>query len=109
MNEAPHQPKKRPSTERRTRDDKPRTAREQQPVDDDEEPEERPRKRKKKREPEKGTYQKLKGNVWVRVVTLTVLLSIMAVLGYMLYQKIQRDNDARDFNRGVEEGTTKQR
>jgi len=108
VDEAPRQPKKRPSTERRTRDAKPRTARGKQPVEDDEEPEERPRRRKKKREPEKGTYQKLKGNVWVRVVTLTVLLSIMAVLGYMLYQKIQRDNEARDFNRPFD-GNTKQR
>ena len=97
------------STERRNRQDEARTPCRRRPLDDDEEPEERPHKRKKKREQEKGTYQKLKGNIWVRVVTLTVLLSIMAVLGYMLYQKIQRDNDARDFNRGAEEGTTRQR
>jgi hypothetical protein len=107
--EAPPQRKKLSSPERRNGEDEPRAARPKRPVDDDEEPDERPRQRKKKREQEKGTYQKLKGNVWVRVVTLTVLLAIMAVLGYMLYLKIQRDNDAREFNRKAEEGNTRQR
>jgi len=109
IDEAPRPSKKLTSAERRSRDDEARAARRRKPVDDDEEQEERPRKRKKKREKEKGTYQKLKGNVWVRVITLTVLLSIVAVLGYMLYLKIQRDNEARESNRQAEEGNTRQR
>jgi DNA-directed RNA polymerase subunit M/transcription elongation factor TFIIS len=109
VDEAPRPSKKLTSAKRRSRDDEPKALRRREPADDDEEPDERPRKRKKNREAEKGTYQKLKGNVWVRVVTLTVLLAILAVLGYMLYQKIQRDNEARDINRQVEEGTTRQR
>jgi uncharacterized Zn finger protein (UPF0148 family) len=109
VDEAPPQRKKPSSAEQRNREDEPQAARRRRPVVDDEEPEERPRQRKKKREQEKGAYQKLKGNVWVRVVTLTVLLAIMAVLGYMLYLKIQRDNEARELNRQAEEGNTRQR
>ncbi len=65
--------------------------------DDDED--ERPRRPKKKKrrsdfdddEPEMGLYSRLKHNIWVRVITMLILLTVLAVLGYMLYEKRQRE------------------
>lgn len=57
------------------------------PTDDtEEEPVPRPPKKKRRRDDdERGAYQKLKGNVLVRVITLVVLLGILAVVAYLYY------------------------
>ena len=99
--------KKRPPPPRRTMTTRPRRrnpcprraagrAKKRRPADDTEE-EPRARRKKKRRdedEPEEGLYQRLKHNVLVRVITLVVLLGILAVLAYLLYEK--RMNEAKD-------------
>ena len=68
----------------------PRKKANRRPADDTED-EELPRRKKKKTkrrdEEDENLYQRLKGNVLVRVVTLVVLLGILAVVGYLFYEK----------------------
>jgi hypothetical protein len=67
---------------------------------DEDEDEEKPRKKKKKKkrqfddDEEPSAYAKLKGNIFVRIITMVVLLGILAVLGYMLYQKKMAEREA---------------
>jgi Protein of unknown function (DUF1559) len=61
----------------------------------DEEDEDRPLRRKKRHrddDEDLGAYAKLKGNIWVRVGVLTVLLSILGVGIYLLIQKNKKEN-----------------
>ena len=66
--------------------------------DDDTEEQPRPRNKKRKRrvveDEEEGLYTRLKHNVWVRVITLAVLLGILAVLAYLLYEKKKAEENA---------------
>lgn len=64
---------------------------------DDDDEDDRPRRKKAKA---KGTYGKLKGNIWVRVITLVVLVTILGVLVYFLIEKRKRDREAEEYNRG---------
>ena len=59
------------------------------PRDDDEE-DERPRKKKRRREEdaeELSLYRRLRNNMAVRIITWVVLLTILAVSAYLLYEK----------------------
>ena len=62
---------------------------------DDEEDDDRPRKSKKRRrdedEEEESLYSRLKHNPLVRILTLVILLSILGVLAYKLYEKNKRE------------------
>lgn len=76
----------------------PRKKARRRPVDDTEE-EPIPRRSKKRRrdedDEEEGLYLRLKHNVWVRVVTLAVLLGILAVVAYLYYDiKIRQPAEA---------------
>ena len=70
-------PKKRKSAEGRKR-----------PRDDDDE-DERPRKKERRRDDEEelSLYRRLRNNIAVRIITWIVLLTILAVSAYLLYQK----------------------
>lgn len=63
---------------------------------DDDEDEGKPKKKKKKRDDddeadeEEWSYK----NSWIRYAVLGVLLIVLAVLGYLLYEKRQREADA---------------
>lgn len=68
--------------------------------DDDDDTEERPIKKKKKKrrddddEEDENLFLKLKHNIFVRIITLVVLLGILAVAAYLLYKK--RMDEAKD-------------
>jgi hypothetical protein len=90
----PPVPRQKPAARRRADDETeeeeplPRKKARRPPVDDTEE-EPIPRKKKRRRdeddEPEEGLFLRLKHNVWVRVITLVVLLGILAVVAYLYY------------------------
>jgi hypothetical protein len=87
-------PARKPAARRRSDEDEteeeeslPRKRPRRRPVDDTEE-EPMPRKtraRRRDEDDEEGVYSRLKHNVWVRVVTLAVLLGILAVVAYLYY------------------------
>lgn len=101
---APPPPKARANPVRRDDDDDERpskskkAARRRDDDDDDEEDAPRPRKKRKRArdDEEMSAYGKLKSNVLVRVITLGVLLTILAVLGYMLYEKRMAEKEANN-------------
>lgn len=64
-------------------------------VDDDEDEDDRPRKKKKKRasDDEGGGYK----NSPVRFIVLGILVIVMLVLGFMLYQKRERERENGGF------------
>jgi hypothetical protein len=62
--------------------------------DEDEEPKKKKKKRRVDDDEELSAYAKLKGNIFVRVITMVVLLGILAVLGYLLYQKKMAEREA---------------
>jgi hypothetical protein len=88
----------------------PRHKARRRPADDtDEEP--IPRRKKNRRwdeEEEEGLYLRLKHNVWVRVITLAVLLGILAVVAYLYYDiKIRQpaeSNATRPSSGEVDDG-----
>lgn len=69
------------------------------PAEDDAD-EDQPRKKKKKNaDDEEWSYK----NSWIRYAVLGVLLVVMGVLGYMLYDKKQRENADQGGNAGRNE------
>src|SRR5262245_6022189 len=48
--------------------------------------------------------RRLKGNVYVRVGTLAVLLTTLGVLSWLLYRKVERDREAAAFKQEMEQG-----
>ncbi len=80
---------------RSKRDDEDRPRSKNRAPDDDDEP----RKNKKKRrrdeddDDDDSAYVALKKNIWVRVGVLGGLLAVLAVLGYMLYQKNNKKDE----------------
>jgi hypothetical protein len=97
-------PKKGPRDRRAVDDDlteedeaAPRKARRRRDDDDDTEEQPRPKKKKRRRveeDQEQGLYARLKGNILVRVITLVVLFTILAVLAYLLYEKKKAEQNA---------------
>jgi DNA-directed RNA polymerase subunit M/transcription elongation factor TFIIS len=89
----PPVPAKKPAARRRDDDDEteeeeslPRKKARRRPADDDEEPVRRKKKRRGDEEEEEGLYLRLKHNVWVRVITLVVLLGILGVVAFLYYE-----------------------
>ena len=91
----PPVPAIKPAARRRVEDDETeeeeplrRKKSKRRPVDDTEEEEPVRRKKKRRRdeeEEEENLYLRLKHNIWVRVITLVVLLGILAVVAYLYY------------------------
>ncbi|HEY2784692.1 MAG TPA: hypothetical protein VGJ05_06910 [Fimbriiglobus sp.] len=76
-------------------DVRPRKKRPRREEDDEDD---RPRKKKKTRQDDEGfRYTRSP----VRIVVISVLLVILAVLGVLLYQKIQRERDENKSTRAV--------
>src|SRR5262249_242853 len=102
----PPVPAKKPAARRRTEDDETeeeeplrRKKSTRRPSDDTEEEEPVRRKKKRRRrdeeEEEENLYLRLKHNVWVRVITLVVLLGILAVVAYLYYEiKVKQPAEA---------------
>jgi len=90
----PPVPARKPPARRRVEEDEteedeplPRKKSRRRPIDDtEEEPVARKKKRRRDDEEEdEKLYSRLKHNVWVRVITLVVLLGILAVVAYLYY------------------------
>lgn len=75
--------------------------------DEDEEEERKPKKKKKKKrqddDQEESLFLRLKHNIFVRIITMVILLGILAVAAYLLYEK--RKAEAQDANRGPSQMT----
>lgn len=68
---------------------------------DDEEDRKPNKKKKKKRQEDDGEenlFLRLKHNIFVRIITMVILLGILAVAAYLLYEK--RKAEAQDANLG---------
>jgi hypothetical protein len=75
--------------------------------DEDDEEDERPRKKKRwyEEEEEESVFLRLKQNIWVRIVTLAVLLGILAVVAYVYYDmKIKPRNEENQQNKPAKDG-----
>jgi hypothetical protein len=108
----PPPPKKR-SPSRDADDDAPSRSARKKPsrrrddADDDEDDEEPPRKRRRGRPADDDVpdnlYWRLRRNIAVRVITLVILLGILAVLAYLLYEKnkAEREDVSRPGEVGV--------
>jgi len=90
----PPVPARKPPARRRVEEDEteedeplPRKKSRRRPIDDtEEEPVARKKKRRRDDEEEdEKLYSRLKHNVWVRVITLVVLLGILAAVAYLYY------------------------
>jgi uncharacterized protein (TIGR03067 family) len=93
QNDEDEQSPRKSKSPRGSRDDDDRPSRpKSREQDDDDRPK---RKKKRKRvEEEDGAYDALKKNIWVRVSVLGVLLAVFGVLSYLLYQKMNKKDDA---------------
>jgi hypothetical protein len=70
--------------------------------DDEDDSDDRPRKKKKGRrrdEEPHSLYWRLRRNVAVRVITLVILLGILAVLAYLLYEKKRAERELENGSR----------
>ena len=74
--------------------------------DEDEEEERKPKKKKKKKQhqddADENLFLRLKHNIFVRIITMVILLGILAVAAYLLYEK--RKAEALDANKGPSQG-----
>ncbi len=70
--------------------------------DDEDEEERRPKKKKKKKrqedEEDENLFLRLKHNIFVRIITIVILLAILAVAAHLLNEK--RKAEAKDANLG---------
>ncbi len=90
-------------------DESPRARRKSR--DEDDEDEDEPRRRGRRGDDDededddepKSTYAKLKSNIYVRASVLGVLLVIMGVLGYLLYEKYKKKGDSDSAKNGEDD------
>lgn len=61
--------------------------------DDEDEEDEKPKKKKKKKAADEDEEDWSYKNSWIRYAVLGVLLIVLAVLGYMLWDKKQKEKD----------------
>jgi len=84
----------------RDRDDSPRSKRSSRDEDEDDDDDydvDRPRKKRRGGKSD-SAYGKMKGNIWIRISVMTVLLGTLGVLSYFLYQRIEEDRKTEAEN-----------